>query len=130
MLPHAERQPLAIFGSRLIRAVRSSPRDCAALALPFIAPLLVFTAYQPINEAWTVKTFGCGCPISDGTYRAFDANSFNAILWCIVAAVCMRGWSKALGRFALKCDRAGWSAGGAVAIVFCCLKMWAKGGWL
>jgi hypothetical protein len=33
------------------------------LIVPFLVPLLLHCVYQPVNEAWTVKRFGCGCPI-------------------------------------------------------------------
>ena len=58
------------------------------LAWPFIFNVL----YDPIDRNWTVVTFGCGCPNLDGTYRAFTANHFNAILWIFTLAVSGLTW--------------------------------------
>jgi hypothetical protein len=56
------------------------------LAAPFLLPPGVHLAYQPVNAAWTVKAFGCGCPPLDGS-RRFDANCFNGVLWLVVFTV-------------------------------------------
>lgn len=61
--------------------------------LPFVVPFVFHALYQPINAAWTVERFGCGCPpLSDtGAFR-FNANHFNLILWCGVAIACGASW--------------------------------------
>jgi hypothetical protein len=62
------------------------------LILPFVVPFVFHALYQPINAAWTVERFGCGCPNIRGEFRAFNANHFNLILWCGVAMVCGLSW--------------------------------------
>jgi hypothetical protein len=65
----------------------------ALLIIPFIVPFVFHAFYQPINEAWTVERFGCGCPPirNAGAFR-FNANYFNLVLWCGVALVCGLSW--------------------------------------
>jgi hypothetical protein len=65
----------------------------ALLILPFLVPFAFHVLYQPINAAWTVKRFGCGCPIlgHEDEFH-FNANHFNLILWCAVATVCGLSW--------------------------------------
>jgi hypothetical protein len=72
---------------------RALRRVC--LALPFVSPFVVHALYQPINERWTVKQFGCGCPPLDGSWR-FNANHFNTILWAGVALSATVAWGIAL----------------------------------
>ncbi len=64
------------------------------LILPFVVPFVFHALYQPINAAWTVKRFGCGCPpvTANPDDWFFNANYFNLILWCGVAAACGISW--------------------------------------
>lgn len=68
----------------------------ALLLLPFVVPFLFHAAYQPVNVAWTVRRFGCGCPpvTAPGASPAwhFNANDFNLLLWCGVAGACGLSW--------------------------------------
>jgi hypothetical protein len=65
----------------------------ALLILPFFLPVLFHRLYQPVNEAWTVKRFGCGCPIVGHEHEFhFNANHFNLILWCAVGIGCGLSW--------------------------------------
>jgi len=59
-----------------------------SLVLPFLLPILFYTVFQPINEHWTVRQFGCGCPSLDGS-RHFICRS--APVWllglCVIALI-------------------------------------------
>jgi hypothetical protein len=61
------------------------------LAAPVAFPFLFHLAYQPINAAWTVKRFGCGCPPLDESFR-FNANYVNGILWALILVTCTVTW--------------------------------------
>lgn len=58
------------------------------LALVYLFPPLFHFAYQPVNQEWTVKRFGCGCPLLDLSWR-FNANHFNMILWLSIYCFCI-----------------------------------------
>ena len=65
------------------------------IILPFALPFLVHQIYQPINENWTVRRFGCGCPpvLGPGVREwNFNANEFNSIVWVAVASTCVLSW--------------------------------------
>ncbi len=62
-----------------------------ALVLPYASPVALYFVYQPINEEWTVKQFGCGCPRLDGTPH-FNANDFNLILVGLVDLFSVPWW--------------------------------------
>lgn len=63
------------------------------LILPFVVPFVLHALYQPINAAWTVDRFGCGCPpLKGGGGAGFNANHFNAILWFGIAVACAAAW--------------------------------------
>ena len=63
------------------------------LILPFLVPLVFHRLYQPVNEAWTVKRFGCGCPpVQDTGGFHFNANYFNMILWFGIMVACGASW--------------------------------------
>jgi hypothetical protein len=65
----------------------------ALLILPFIVPFALHTLYQPINAAWTVERFGCGCPpVRDPEAFRFNANHFNMILWSAISLACGLSW--------------------------------------
>jgi hypothetical protein len=65
----------------------------ALLILPFVVPLLFHRLYQPVNEAWTVKRFGCGCPpVTDVDAFRFNANHFNMIIWLVIMFACGASW--------------------------------------
>ena len=99
---------------------------------PFLMPVLVGLLYGPINERWTVKRFGCGCPPLDLSWR-FNANHFNMILWGIVAICCIVLWCLQVARaFG---DRSAewrflWGFFGSLGIVVICLKFFSQGFWL
>lgn len=61
------------------------------LIVPLMIPTLFGIVYAPINRSWTVKTFGCGCPPLDLSFR-FNANHFNIIVWSVIAATCTSVW--------------------------------------
>jgi len=63
----------------------------AKLMVLLAVPTLLEIVYAPINRSWTVKTFGCGCPPLDLSFR-FNANHFNAIVWSVIAATCTSLW--------------------------------------
>lgn len=99
------------------------------LALPFLVPPLVHRLYQPINEAWTVKTFGCGCPPLAGGW-SFNANHFNLILWCVVCLACAIGWWRALRPEGADVTASRSPAAflvGVGALVVMCLFFWERG---
>jgi hypothetical protein len=56
--------------------------------IPFAVPPVFHWFYQPLNEAWTVKAFGCGCPPLDLSWK-FNANHFNGILWLVLFFECL-----------------------------------------
>ena len=102
------------------------------LVLPFVSPFVVHAMYQPVNERWTVKRFGCGCPPLDGSWR-FNANDFNLILWVGVALAAVVAWGVAL--------RAEFPARGATAyppvliagillLLWICASRFAKETWM
>jgi hypothetical protein len=84
--PHRPRTPLRVSLSAITAAL-----------LAFLAPFGSYVVYQPINQEWTVKRFGCGCPSLDGSYH-FNANDFNAIVWGVIAVVCTTCWILAARR--------------------------------
>ena len=97
--------------------------------LPFAVPFLCYHVYQPINNGWTVKKFGCGCPSLDGTCH-FNANDFNTILWGGILLGCLSWWiPSATHVFPQKIRFAGCFFG-TLAIIWICLKMWARCVWL
>lgn len=101
----------------------------ALLALPFLLPIASYYTYQPINEAWTVRQFGCGCPPLDGSWR-FNANHFNAILFAIVGGLSIWCWTFATGRAFSRQVRANLYFIGVVVVVLVTLKMLAQATWL
>jgi len=63
------------------------------IVLPFTVPFVLHRIYQPINEKWTVKRFGCGCPrVNDTRAWHFNANDFNMIIWIAVMLACTVSW--------------------------------------
>jgi len=65
----------------------------ALLILPFLVPFVFHRLYQPVNEAWTVKRFGCGCPIVGHEHEFhFNANYFNMVIWCGIVLACGASW--------------------------------------
>lgn len=55
-------------------------RWIAVFLVPFV-PALFWTVYQPVNCAWTVEVFGCGCS------PHLNANDINGILALVVLGV-------------------------------------------
>ena len=103
----------------------------AFLFVPFVLPFVVHWLYQPINAAWTVKQFGCGCPPLDDRWR-FNANDFNLILWALVAVACAATWWWALrAEFADRSSsRYGWAVATGIGVLLAlCVSQWAKGVW-
>jgi hypothetical protein len=98
--------------------------------LPFALPFLFNVAYDPIDENWTVKTFGCSCPNLDGTYRAFNANHFNAIVWTIVLCCSAYAWSWLCRRIVLPKPPWGVIVLPVIVVAFICLRHYARGFWL
>jgi hypothetical protein len=104
------------------------------LILPFVGPFAFHQLYQPINVAWTVERFGCGCPPVRGE-RPFNANQVNLALWVMVALGCGLSWWFVL-RFEFGERRAGSRAFlalqtvGIVAVIGLCLNRWGREFWL
>jgi hypothetical protein len=94
------------------------------VVLPFLAPVLAYFIYDPINTNWTVKKFGCGCPSIDGTY-GFDANDFNMILWFLILSLCVGFWY-----FQTKKVTSYKFLIGLILILIICIKCFASGFWL
>jgi hypothetical protein len=99
------------------------------MVLPFVLPVACYFLYQPINESWTVRQFGCGCPSLDGT-RHFNANDFNAILWFLIAACCGIWWARLVKAVFPEKVRPRACALGGFAILLLAAKLWAKTVWL
>lgn len=96
------------------------------LSLSLAAPLVFRVAYQPVNAAWTVETFGCGCPPLDDSFR-FNANHFNAIVWLVVMSACIVPWMVAH----LRREITLWLAfGGMTIVAYFCINGYASGIWL
>jgi hypothetical protein len=95
----------------------------------FVFPIAFHRLYQPLNEAWTVKTFGCSCPTLDGRWR-FNANHFNSILWLIIAAICVTSLIAGCRPVRSSEDRSVlliW----LIPLMFgACLMHWALEGWM
>ena len=69
----------------------------ALVIFPLIFPFAFHALYQPINAAWTVTRFGCGCPpVRDTGAFHFNANHFNMILWLAVSVACALTWWRLL----------------------------------
>lgn len=102
------------------------------LPIPFLVPVAFHFAYQPINESWTVKRFGCGCPALDGSFR-FNANDVNSLLWLGILAVCIVGWVSIVSRLFVH-DLDKWRVQvmiiGILGLVLLSARMWALEGWL
>lgn len=62
-----------------------------SLPVPFIFIPLLGWMYEPINRAWTVEHFGCGCPRLDGS-TPYNANYFNLVLWLLVLIITLFIW--------------------------------------
>lgn len=104
----------------------------ACLILPFVIPFLVHLVYQPINVAWTVKRFGCGCPPIGGGWR-FNTNHFNMILWVVVLSACAISWwllfrPEITVRRSTKFVVLRWA--GVYAVLCICMKLYAAESWL
>lgn len=104
------------------------------MILPFAIPLVLSYIHPIVNENWTVKKFGCGCPpIHDTGGWHFNANHFNLILWGIVLIACITLWYWELKRhIAGGFKRVLWVGYviGAAVIEIVCVRAWARGGWL
>lgn len=98
----------------------------------FCVPFAVHAIYQPLNAAWTVRRFGCGCPpLHDtGDFR-FTANHLNAIGWLLIfAALCSTWWWLTRREGA----KSRWMLAGRMAgiyvLFFTCMNRFAKEVWL
>jgi hypothetical protein len=104
----------------------------AFLVIPFVVPFVVHHLYQPVNAAWTVKRFGCGCPPLDDRWK-FNANHFNLILWTLVGVACAAAWWWAVrAEFGDHSSlRYNWAVGFGVGLLLSlCLLHCAKEAWL
>ena len=100
------------------------------IPIPFLVPLAVHWLYQPVNENWTVKTFGCGCPPLDLSWR-FNANHFNTILWLVVFSLNASLLVKVFPVEQRERESgAAFLSLGFVALLFLCAKQWARECWL
>ena len=99
------------------------------LVLPFGIPILFYFLYQPINRAWTVKRFGCGCPSLDLSWR-FNANHFNTVLLLPLLAGCMLLWIREIKRVTSKEARCVSCGAGIVGILLVFIQVWARRRWL
>lgn len=104
------------------------------LIVPFVLPLIFHRLYQPLNESWTVKRFGCGCPpLRDTGGFHFNANDFNLIIWLVIAVICGMSWWLLL-RPEFK-DRRSTKyyliqLAGVYVLLAICGRQWAREGWL
>jgi hypothetical protein len=111
---------------------RLSIRDTAlalGLVLPYLMPVGFYFLYQPINEEWTVKQFGCGCPRLDGTTH-FNANHFNLILVGLVDGICIPWWLLSAERFIPAHFWPIAAVMGTATIIMVSLGVWARTVWL
>jgi|SRR5262245_774609 len=112
--------------------IAGQPVRRAFLAVPFVVPFVVHRLYQPINEAWTVKRFGCGCPPLDDRWR-FNANYFNLTLWVIVLLACSVFFGSALRpEFPRRGPNTFFPVllAGILLLTFMCMERWAKECWM
>jgi hypothetical protein len=101
----------------------------SGLLLPFLIPIGFYHAYQPVNEAWTVTRFGCGCPSLDGTYH-FNANHFNLILVGVLDLLCIPWWVRSARRTLPEQARLPACILGSVVILFISLRVLGRMFWL
>ena len=109
-------------------------------ALLMAIPYLAHAAYQPVNEKWTVKVFGCGCPKirwigspPPAFWERFNSNDVNAMLWTLLWGVCSLAWCYLVRRY-----MGTWSNsvrdytafGGAALLAFTCMRYFLHGAWL
>ena len=100
-----------------------------SLVLPFLLPILFYVAYQPFNECWTVRQFGCGCPSLDGT-RHFNSNDFNTILWLPIALGC-EVWFVRLTKVISEPEiRMTVRFIGGFGMLYLILRLWARTMWM
>jgi len=99
------------------------------LVLPFGIPVLFYFLYQPVNRAWTVKRFGCGCPPLDGSWR-FNANHFNGILLLPLLAGCILLWIWETKGITGRMSRHWLYGAGLVGILLVFIQVWARLWWL
>ena len=101
------------------------------LIVPLMIPTLFGIVYAPINRSWTVKTFGCGCPPLDLSFR-FNANHFNGIVWLVIAGICTSVWVWLVHKDFKQMHRAYRLilGGGVVIIIVTCMREFSLGYWL
>lgn len=106
------------------------PTRWPALILPFVIQPVFHIMYQPVNEAWTVNRFGCGCPPISGESR-FNANDFNLIVWALLFLVCVVTWWLGLRRTFTKSSRLT-TVGfvGVMLLMILCASRYFKECWL
>lgn len=126
--PNPYESPRASFPRRPHRRFRAA--TFLSFVLPFAVPFVSYAAYQPINHDWTVEHFGCACPRLDGTYRPFNANHFNAILWGGVLIGCLSWWIPSARRVLPQTVRMPGCLAGGVVMTWICVAMWLRCGWL
>jgi hypothetical protein len=103
-------------------------------AVSFVIPWLIHVLYQPLNENWTVKRFGCGwppiLPRGGSAGWGFNANHFNLLLWIAVWLACVGFylWSLSESR---RAKRRVWLLGGGVGVItVMCVRLLAAEMWL
>jgi hypothetical protein len=100
----------------------------SGLVLPYFIPIVFYLVYQPINEGWTVKQFGCGCPTLDGKYH-FNANDFNLVIVAVIALFCVPWWLVSASQMTPKKIRIPVCFFGTLIILFISLEVWGKMVW-
>jgi len=116
-------------GSATHGKMKPSVFAMVSLVLPFLLPILFYTVYQPINEHWTVRQFGCGCPSLDGT-RHFNSNDFNTILWLPIALGC-GVWFARLTRVISRPEiRMMARFVGGFGMLYLIMRLWARTMWM
>ncbi|MFT3786553.1 MAG: hypothetical protein QM770_10350 [Tepidisphaeraceae bacterium] len=97
-----------------------------------LTPLGLHAVYQPINESWTVKRFGCACRIFRSNEWHINANDINVMLWLLAAVLLSYCWLHLVAPFLplATADRVLVSIFGLTPLLSLCAWCCARESWL